>query len=66
MSDLNFDVCLKHFYNILAEIQTFKLKAAFLVEAKNRLKWSINLNYGILTRKKYLKFKRPFSIFKRP
>ena len=46
MSNLNFDVCLKHLYKILAEIYAFKLKVEFLEEAKNRLKLSINLHYG--------------------
>ena len=46
MSNLNFDVCLKHLYKILAEIYAFKLKVGFLEEAKNCLKWSINLHYG--------------------
>ncbi len=46
MSRLNFDVCLKHLYKILAEIYAFKLKVGFLEEAKNCLKWSINLHYG--------------------
>ncbi len=42
MSNLNFYVCLKHLYKILAEIYAFKLKVGFLEEAKNCLKWSIN------------------------
>ena len=42
MSNLNFDVCLKHLYKILAEIYSFKLKVGFLEEAK----WSINLHHG--------------------
>ena len=46
MSDLNFDVCLKHLYKILAEIYAFKLKVGFLELSENGLKWSINLHYG--------------------
>ena len=37
MSNLNFDVCLAHFYKILAKIQAFTPKVAFLEEAKNGL-----------------------------
>ena len=46
MSNLNFDVCLKHLYKILAKIHSFKLKVGFLEEAENCLKLSINLHYG--------------------
>ena len=40
MSNLKFNACRKHFYKMLAEIWTFKLK--------NSLTWSINLYYAIL------------------
>ena len=46
MSNLNFDVCLKNLYKILAEIYAFKLKVGFLEKPKNCLKWTINLHYG--------------------
>ena len=42
MSNLNFYACLKYFYKILAEIQTFKRKVAFLEEAKKWKKWRLN------------------------
>jgi hypothetical protein len=54
-----------YFYKILAEIQGFTVKVAFLEEAKNGVKWSINLHYGnkmaiFRFQKCYLELKRQY------